>query len=83
MLFLGSVLVRITAMNMQLHAIVLVAYEMVIGTVATFLSVWNRWYAYDLPTVVREALFINVTKEGSGPGAWFKPDDLTRPGLTW
>lgn len=75
-------LVRITAMSVRLPAVVLVASEVVIGTtevvtVATFLSVWSRWDACDLRTGIREALFTDVTNEGSGPGRWSKPDDPT------
>jgi hypothetical protein len=56
MLFLGSALVRITAMNIQLPSRVLVAHEVVVGTDATFLSVWSRWGACDPHTGVKEAL---------------------------
>lgn len=59
-------------MKVQLPTIVLVAYGVVIGNVATFLLVWNRWDACDLHSGVREALLTNVTNEDSGPGGWFQ-----------
>lgn len=56
-------------MEVQLTAIVLVSYEVVIGTVATFLSVWNRWDASDLQTDVRWSLTLQMKALG------FKPDN--------
>ena len=68
MVFFGGVLVRIRVMGAQLTATALVTCEVLIGTVGTFLSVWNRRDAYDLQTGVRRAGFFKVTNEGSWPG---------------
>lgn len=56
-------------MKVQLPTIVLVAYGVVIGNVATFLLVWNRWDACDLHSGVREALLTNVQMKTQGQGA--------------